>query len=57
MKEEQEVWDWLQDQNLTKVMQKTGVTMSRLHYFKSGKAKYVSFQVVRAVMLLMEKEK
>jgi hypothetical protein len=22
MKEEQEVWDWLQDQNLTKVMQK-----------------------------------
>jgi len=57
MKEEQEVWDWLQDQNLTRVMQKTGVTMSRLHYFRSGKAKYASFQVVRAVMLLMEKEK
>ena len=57
IKEEQEVWDWLQDQNLTTVMQKTGVTMSRLHYFRSGKAQYASFQVVRAIMLLMEKEK
>lgn len=55
MKEEQEVWDWLQDQNLTKVMEKTGVTMSRLHYFRSGKAKYASFQVVREIMILKEK--
>ena len=57
LREEQKVWNWIQDQNMAEVSRKTGVSLSRIHYFKEGKAKHPAFLVVRELMILMEKEK
>lgn len=55
-KEEQQIWEWLQDKHVPDLARKTGLGTTPIYYFKNGKAKQPSFQVVRALMLLMEKE-
>ena len=55
LKEEEEVRQWVEDLDLTSLSKKTRISLSRIHYFVSGKAKNPSFQVVRALYLQMQK--
>jgi len=56
LNEEAEIWDWLQGKNIPKLSEKTGIGKSRLYYFQSGKAENASFQLVRTLQILKEKE-
>jgi len=56
MKEEQEVWDWLQDKHVPDLARKTGLGTTPIYYFKHGKAKNASFQLIRSLQLIKEKE-
>lgn len=55
LKEEEEVRQWVENLDLTSLSNKTRISLSRIHYFVSGKAKNPSFQVVRALYLQMQK--
>jgi DNA-binding Xre family transcriptional regulator len=55
-KEEQEVWEWIQDKNIPKLSQKTGLTKSKLYYFQAGKAQNASFQMIRELQLIKDKD-
>jgi DNA-binding Xre family transcriptional regulator len=55
-KEEQEVWEWIQDKNISKLSQKTGLTKSKLYYFQAGKAQNASFQMIRELQLIKDKD-
>jgi len=56
IKEEQEVWDWLQDKHVPDLARKTGLGTTPIYYFKHGKAKNASFQLIRSLQLIKEKE-
>ena len=55
IKEEDAVREWVEGLDLTALSRKTRISLSRIHYFVSGRAKNPSFQVVRALYLQMEK--
>ena len=55
-KEEQEVWEWLQDKNVQDLARKTGLGTTPIYYFKNGKAKNASFQLIRSLQIVKDKE-
>jgi hypothetical protein len=55
-KEEQEIWDWIQNKHIPKLSQKTGLSKSKLYYFQAGKAQNTSFQMIRELQLVKQKE-
>jgi hypothetical protein len=56
VKEEQEIWDWVQDKHVPRLAKKTGLTTTPIYYFKHGKAKNPSFHLIRSLQLIKDKE-
>lgn len=55
-KEEQEIWEWIQNKNIPKLSEKTGLGKSKLYYFQAGKSQNASFQMIRELQLVKERE-
>ncbi len=55
-KEEQEVWEWLQDKHVPDLARKTGLGTTPIYYFKNGKSKNASFQLIRSLQIVKDKE-
>ena len=55
-KEEQEIWEWLQDKHVPDLARKTGLSTTPIYYFKNGKSKNASFQLIRSLQILKDKE-
>ncbi len=55
LQEEEEVRTWLETQDVRTLAESLRINPQRLYYFKDGKAKNPSYQLIRELILIKER--